>query len=175
MATQSRWHDVVTALVALCRAQPGYRAPDATGDVAGDVLVFDGPEYVTTADPAGVFLVVGWGGTTDDPESPGEVSQSAGPHAPTRPRDESGLVRCRAVAQTGQSGVGAPAAARASALGVLEDVAELVRGNPTLGLSPVDPQRFLMRARFVAGSPLQYQRSGVVCEWSFEIRYETSL
>src|SRR3954466_4537936 len=101
MAT-TQWAAVVDALVSTMRGTTGYRSPFSGNS---GITVFDGPEYGLTEEHSETFLVIGWAGDPDSPEDSGQSRQTTGPLAANagRPRDEEGVVNCRAVSQVGDS------------------------------------------------------------------------
>jgi hypothetical protein len=173
MAT-TQWAAVVDALVAAMRATTGYRSPYSGN--SGNT-VFDGPEYGLTEEHSETFLVIGWAGDPDSPEDSGQSRQTTGPLAANagRPRDEEGVVNCRAVSQVGDASLTDRSVkdVRDAALAVIADVEASLRSDPTLGLVPT-------LSRMVAEmggtfTPRQYMNAGAVCEIDFQVTYRARI
>jgi hypothetical protein len=173
MAT-TQWAAVVDALVAAMRATTGYRSPYSGN--SGNT-VFDGPEYGLTEEHSETFLVIGWAGDPDSPEDSGQSRQTTGPLAANagRPRDEEGVVNCRAVSQVGDASLTDRSVkdVRDAALAVIADVEASLRTDPTLGLVPT-------LSRMVAEmggtfTPRQYMNAGAVCEIDFQVTYRARI
>ena len=164
MAT-TRWAAVVDALVTAMRATSGYRAPttDSTS-----IPVYDSLEWATTGDIPGSYMVVAWPGDPDDGgwSAAGTTSQDFGPMGTNRPRDESGEVVVRIVAQTGDM---PPATARSAAQTMLGDLETVLRAAPTLGLSGVW-SCFVVPAEW-----RMYYAEGAVCDLIVTVSYEARL
>lgn len=164
--TTTRWAAVVDGLVAAMRARSGFQAPSSIGS---DVIVFDGPEVDNRPEDVDAYLVIGVPG--DGPQSgdrSGQVDHAFGPMASTRPRDETGLVECRAVAQLGDVDT---SGARTAALALVAAVEDQLRTTPTLGLDPA-----WMRWAAVTRHELrQYLSGGSVCEIDFTVSFLTRL
>jgi hypothetical protein len=175
MAT-TQWGAVVDALVSTMRAATGYRSPYSGS--SGNT-VYDGPEYALTDEHAdsGTFLVIGWAGDPDSPEDSGQSRQTTGPLAAAagRPRDEEGVVNCKAVSQVGDANLSERSVkdVRDAALAVISDVEASLRTDPTLGLVPT-------LSRLVAEmggtfTPRQYMSAGAVCEIEFQVTYRARI
>jgi hypothetical protein len=173
MAT-TQWAAVVDALVAAMRATTGYRSPFSGN--SGNT-VFDGPEYGITEERSQTFLVIGWAGDPDSPEDSGQSRQTTGPLAANagRPRDEEGVINCRAVSQAGDSSLRERSmkTVRDDALAAIADVEASLRTDPTLGLVPT-------LSRMVAEmggtfTPRQYMNAGAVCEIDFQVTYRARI
>jgi hypothetical protein len=139
----TRWADVVQQLVVRMRATTGYRAP-WSGDPAAEIAVFHSVEIALQGEyTTGRYLVVGWPGSPDPAEfdEAGSSEQETGPMASGRPRNEYGIVRCRAVYQGGDGGEmqdGIVDAALRAALAIVADVENNLRApadGPTLGIA----------------------------------------
>jgi hypothetical protein len=173
MAIQSRAAQVVDAVLALTRAQTGYRSPSSTGYSESAVTVFDGPEFLSTDDYAdGGSLIVGFSGL-DDTESTvaGTVTLNTGPIAASvRPRDEQGSINCMAISPRRDT----PKQARDSALAMLETLAGVCRSDPSLGIDgSATIGGYKMLARVTAGNFTQQLVNGYECWWAFTIDYST--
>lgn len=169
----TQWGAVVDALLSTMRATTGYRAPDGSTSA---IPVYDGPEYQLTNDHPATFLIVGWSGELGEPEEAGTSRQSPGPMAPpARPRDEEGLIRCRAVSQVGDSSLSARSVkdVRDAALAVVADVESALRAAPQLGLEPTLPRMVVEMAPET--QVRQYVRKGVVCEIDFQVTYKARI
>lgn len=162
----SVWCDVVDGLLTVMRGTAGYRSPSTTGT---GIPVFDGPEVFATEDRPAVWLVVGSPGE-DGGDEPGSAGQVAGPlAASTRPRDETGVVECLAVAQSGDAPVGGVRAVREAARAVVAAVESALRvgvSAPTLGLAA----DVVAQVTSVRWSQYLTDR-GPVCEAQFTVSY----
>jgi hypothetical protein len=156
------------------RATTGYRSPFSGN--SGNT-VFDGPEYGITEERSQTFLVIGWAGDPDSPEDSGQSRQTTGPLAANagRPRDEEGVINCRAVSQAGDSSLRERSmkTVRDDALAAIADVEASLRTDPTLGLVPT-------LSRMVAEmggtfTPRQYMNAGAVCEIDFQVTYRARI
>lgn len=166
MATQ--WDTVALALTDLMRATAGYRAPEST--LTG-VPVYFGPEYGIDNTRLISFLSVGWSGDPDNPESSGSITQTAGPMAPTRPRDETGTILCRAVYADGNANDAAMRAGLAACRQIVADVETVTRADPTLGLA----QPTMKWAFVTDGAPTLEFAGGVHVFIDFTVTYEARL
>ena len=164
----TRWPDVVAALITLMRAQAGYRDPAAYGS---EIPVFDSFAVGLTEQPVDAYLVIAWTGDPKSLEDGGDSGQAIATLG-NNTRDETATVRCRAV---GQYGTGAgpidPAPARALAFGVMASVENLLRANPTLGITA---PRMLARIGQIE-SIRQWANEGPTCGITFNVRYETRI
>lgn len=166
----TRWGQVNDALVTAMRARAGYRGPDSLRD---GVTVFDSVEVRQGTDGSHLWVTFGWSGESADEATPaGEINLASGPMAATvRPRDETGTIYCRAVAQSGDRDV---SLLRADCLAILDDVAEVCRADPSLGLDTSGTVGGIRtRAWVTAGDIYQYMRGGVVVDWRFSVTYQT--
>lgn len=127
---------VVSALAARLRAASGYRAPGTPG--AG-VPVFVGSQVRADGDRSSSWVCVAWPGI-EAGESAGRAGQSVGAmKVPGRPREERGLIQCRARYGSRDAGLTVGETVLAAALAHLDTVADVLRGTadgPTLGLVP---------------------------------------
>jgi hypothetical protein len=173
MAT-TQWAAVVDALVGAMRATTGYRSPYSGN--SGNT-VFDGPEYGLTEEHSETYLVIGWAGDPDSPEDSGQSRQTTGPLAANagRPRDEEGVVNCRAVSQVGDSSLTDRSVkdVRDAALAVIADVEAVAAVGP-------DPRLVPTLSRLVAEmggtfTPRQYMNAGAVCEIDFQVTYRARI
>lgn len=178
--TATRWPDVVDALVTATRVLPGYRAA-ADDAPSSDVLVLDGPEVWLTGDDAPRLLVIGW--TLDDDRDQGDAGQAVATLGKTS-RDETGVVLCQALAQTGSLELPDPNAGPGSdrltakvlrdrAFAVFADVADLVRADPTLGI--VAPRMFAQVGARMTPRQFLTESGGAVVSVEFEIAYDTRI
>lgn len=167
---QTRWNQTVNQLVTLMRARVGYVAPD---DPEPGIVVYDAAEvFMHQGDFPRNHLVIGWSGAPASPEEAGRIEQERGPMGPHRSREESGSIRCVAVAQTGDAAFGEPAVLRAECEAIMEDVAEECRADPTLGVDTsgtVGGRRH--QAWVTVGTPLQGMDGGVYVVWEFSVDY----
>lgn len=166
MAT-TRWGAAVDGLVALLRAQAGFRSPD---EDSTDRPVYDGPEWQLHRDRLTSYVVVGWSADADD--AAGSTDQEPATMGTARARDEEGVIRCLAAGYTGDSEFGAPKTARDLALAVLADVEAALTANPTVGIGGA---KHLVVELAGIRAPRQYLDEGLVCELEFDITYSTRL
>jgi hypothetical protein len=165
MATYTRWVTVARQVAALQAARPGFRAPET---VSNDTPVFFGPVYGISGDHAAKWLAIGWAGTPTRVTEAGESGQSTATLG-NRGRDERGVIRCRACAQTGDR---ATTATEDAVDVILASVEDLLRTNPTLGLD----QAWMRSAEM--GSDMRIQprfASGFVLEVDFTITYRARI
>ena len=164
---------VIDRLLVLARALPGHRDPNGTTSTDGLVTVYDGPEIRATDDAIDqTFVVIGWSGADPDALEPAASSNwVAGPiAATTRPRDETTVIACKVISQRGEL----MKAARDAAIAELEAVAGICRSDPSLGIdtsATIGGVRTL--AWVTAGTMLQYDERGYVCEIEFTVTYQT--
>jgi hypothetical protein len=133
--------DAVAAIVAAMRARTGYRSPWAT--TPGLVPVYHSIEVGMQelgAGEAALLLVIGDVGALDAPQEAGNSGHSWATLGTTRQKQEDAVIRCLAVAQTGDTGEGVVQAQWDAALGLVDDVDDEVRSatgiGPSLGLYP---------------------------------------
>lgn len=166
----ARWPAVVDALLARLRATSGFQGPTGTTTA---VRVYDGPEVNNYGDMLTSYLVVGLpaDGITSGADS-GSFGQKPGPMAANRPMDETGVVHCRAVAQTGDVDSKATRDTAFALLAAVEDTLRVPLDGPTLGLVTGR-----MVARLAEGNlPVrQFLASGSVCEIDFDVIYGTRI
>jgi hypothetical protein len=164
----TRWPDVVDALVALMRVWPGYRAPDAYGS---EIPVFDSFAVGLSEQPVDRYLVIAWPGDPSSLEDQGDSAQTIATTG-NNTRDEKTSVRCRAVAQYGHgAGLMDPSPVRRAAFGVMGDVENLLRGNPTLGITAPRMRALIDRTLSVQ----QFANEGPVCAITFSVIYDTRI
>jgi hypothetical protein len=170
---ETRIAQIIDRLVTLSAALPGYRMADAETTASNTTAVWDGPEVRSSDDASdGSELVIGWSGpSADEALASASSSIKAGPMAgPNRPREEEGFVNCLAIGQNAPT----PKAARDAALQVVEDVAELCRSTPDLGIDTSGTiGGVLTRAYVTAGDLVQYLQDGYVAEWQFTVNFKT--
>ena len=140
-----RWPAVVDALLAVF---------DTAGIPAWDA------EPATDAILTGVIV----GAKLDNDQGlAGRFTQGYHDLGPAATRDESGVVHCVALAQTGDDDV---KAARTTVFEVLSDVEDALRADPTLGLGSI------LRVEVAAGEVMQGRSpDGVFAELPFDITY----
>lgn len=158
----SRLPYVIDALVALARALPGHRSPEAT--TAG-VPVFDGPEYGITSDRAATWVAVGWSGDPDQPEDAGEAAQTTEALG-DKQRGEAGSIRVRVVSQLGDRG--GMKTCRDAAFAEMAAIESMIRADPRLGLSPTWMSKAEMSNRY---SYRQEMAAGPVFTLTFEVGF----
>lgn len=171
MSLQTRVPGVIDTVVTGMRATTGYRTP---GDTGTGFPVFDGPELYLHELPNTVgYLVIGY---VDDPSEPSPSSESMfaqGPMGPQHSRDETATISCLASASHGDADDGSASAIRALTVGIMGDVANYCRINPSLGLDTSGVVGGIRTRAFVtAGTMFQYLNGGVVCDWVFTITYQ---
>lgn len=156
----------IDALVAGMRAVPGYRDPAAS---TTGIPVLDGPEIGFFQEDLTTYLVIGWSGDPDDPESPGNTAQIQAVAGPNRKRDETGVLTCRAVAQSGDASIAGRSvqAARNSAFAIVSDVETYARNYPSLGLTGNQVQL----AQLTATRTEQWDSEGACCAVTFDISF----
>lgn len=130
----SQWAVVVDRVAVLTAATAGFRLKGDTTAGRTVCVVHRGPRLggtQGTQDP-GDWLTVGWVG---DGDPGGTWTQEHGPLAATagRPRDEVGVVRCRASVKVGNLD---PMDALTRAQAIAAAVEQVLRDDPTLGLVP---------------------------------------
>lgn len=165
MATYTRWLTIARQLATLQQARPGFRAPDTE---TADRPVFLGPTYGITGDHPVSWLSIGWAGTPDRTTEAGESGQSTATLG-NRGRDERGVIRCRAIAQTGDR---ATEDAEAEVNTILASLEDLLRTNPTLGLD----QAWMRSAEM--GSDMRFAprfTAGFVLVCDFSITYRARI
>lgn len=161
----------VTAIVTAMRARTGYRSCWAAGD-GDDVPVYHSAEAGLIGEHPVTSLVIASG---EDPLTPREVvdsRQARATYGPPRRRDESGLIRCRATAVSGDVSDGAVQAAWAAAVGIVDDVDDELRGTsgvgPSLGLAP-DPLQLMVAVLEGVTGISPWLAGGVVVDVDFSI------
>ena len=163
------WPQVVDALLTQLRATSGYRAP---GDSKDGILVLDSVEIGLLNDPAPTHVVIGSPGDPEFPTSPGSSDQTYGPMATTRPKDETGVIECMAVAQSGEAilssttTVGTVKTVRDQAYAIVAAVEMICRSDPKLGGVPG-----LQWAFVSSQTPNQLLGKGITCQIPFRITY----
>lgn len=156
-----RWPEVVDALVALLRAETGYRAPLSPGS---GVPVYDGPQADSDVLTEPSALVIGWSPGNDA----GEIRLEPRGATAARTRDEASRVRCVAVASSGNM-----KAARDAAFAILATVETVTRTNPDLGLGSA--------SGFKESIPTDYEvrqtghSQGYTCQVDFSLDYTAFL
>lgn len=158
-------HLVLTALVDGMRARPGYRDWRTRGS---EIPVYDGPEVEDGDDRPGTLLVVGYGGELDDAiddSAGGEVSVRA--MSPASPKEEVGEVECLAVVASGDKDV---RGVRAAAVAVMDDVDDLLRSDPRLGI-PTDARGQIIHVQLIQWRLQQYSDEGAIAELRFTHRF----
>lgn len=172
MAIQSRAADVIDNVVTAMRSVTGYRSPADTGT---GFVVFDGPELYVTEIPGNLgYVVIGYADDPDEPSPSTESVITAGPMVPNvHPRDEVLTIGCIASWSSGDAEFGSPSTARRAAMGIMGDVANYVRVNPSLGLDTSGVVGGVRLRSFVtAGAMTQYVggvSGGFTCDWVFTI------
>lgn len=170
---ETRVAQVIDRLIAGMRATAGFRGPADASTVAGLVTVYDSSEVWTTDDRDGQnLLVIGYTGPDPDDQTPSaETSFSRGPIAiPARPRDEAGIVHCRAICD----GADTPQLARNGAMATIEAVSAFCRTDPSLGLNTSGTVGGVRTIAYVtAGDLLQYLSRGHTAEWAFDVSFST--
>jgi hypothetical protein len=170
---QTRMAQIIDRLLVLSRALPNHRAPVGIVSTSGLVTVFDGPEVRSTDDAIDqTMVVVGWSGDDDESlEIAASLTLAGGPIAATnRPRDEQGIINCKAISHRADS----VAIARDSVIAEVVAFAELCRADPSLGLSTSDTIGGVRTLAWVtAGSLVQYLSKGYVAEMDFTVSYST--
>lgn len=168
---------IQSQLVAVMRAVTGYQAPDAS---TSEIPVFDSTEVELVEVSGTSYLVIGWPGYPSGDYQAAEGTQRPVAHAASnRPTEEEGLVRCKAVGQTGDTGIGAPATARDLAYVIVQAVDQQLRNTasgPLLGVDPVDGNGQVLWAR--VDSHQRYEtagENGCVCEVDFGVRYRARI
>lgn len=173
----TQWPIVVDALIDQLVALPGWRP--AKSSLSG-ITVFDGPEVDYTADPERTYgyLVVGWGGDpeTSGPESAGQGAQTPAALDANRTRDDAGTIRCRATYWTGDGVLDVSArACRQASFGIMWQVEQLLRSNPTLGIpqavGPVGLQRMVVQFDRMDDITQTAGEGGLQVDIDFTVRY----
>jgi len=165
----TRWGQVVDALVARMRATNGFEGPQDTGD---SIRVYDGPEIDADTNEVTQYLVIGLPADGPGEGESGTTSQTPGPMATPRPRDEAGVILCRAAAQLGDVN---SKGARDACLAILAAVETELRApfdGPTVGLST---PRLVVQMESSTQPIRQYILAGSCCEIDFSLKYETRL
>lgn len=170
--TQIRTGQVIDALVAQLRAQPGFRSKWTYG-TNPDTTVWDGPEWQNSEDHApGAHVVIGFGGLDRDDRQPAATANwTAGPMASSvRARQETGTIACMAICDRADT----PKIARDTVFAVASMVAQLDRLDPALG---IDTSETIGGVRTVvtvtAGVLTQWAREGFTATQAFTVSYET--
>jgi hypothetical protein len=164
----TRWAQVTDALLNLTAAQAGYRR---YGGASG-ILVLDSIEAWSTDTLADSYLVIGWTNPDGSDIESGSSSQ-AWVTAGRVSREETGSVRCRAVAQPGTID---PKAARDAAVAVVDTVGAVLRTDNTLGLVAAPTSAPHMTAYLGSRMSVdQYLRAGAVCAITFDVEYSTRI
>jgi hypothetical protein len=165
--TASTWPNWIDALVAGMRATAGYRNPSTA---AAGIPVYDGPELGLSAENTNRYLIIGWSGDPDQPESPGNAGQTEATAGPNRSRDETGIVTCRALTQLGDASIQAASvkAARDATFAILADVESFVRGSPNMALGLTGQVRL---AQIAATRTEQWLNEGAICAVTFDVGY----
>jgi predicted Kef-type K+ transport protein len=92
---------------------------------------------------------------------------------PQHSRDEVGTITCLASFSTGDAEDGSVSVARLGALGLMADVANYCRIDPSLGLDTSGVVGGIRTRSFVtAGQMSQYLMGGVTCDWLFTITFQ---
>jgi len=173
MVASPLWPRVVTALVEAMRAVDGYRAP--TDVTSTGITVYDSTEVGLVEEHPTRFLVIAWSGDPDRGEDSGQADHAVAAIASTtRPVEETGTIRCLAVAQLGDATLdgGSVATARSDAYALLHAVDLVCRGSspgPTLGLDSSAGQ--LLWAQVTRHRVAQYLDQGTSCELDFDVSY----
>lgn len=163
----SKWTAVASATATVMRAVSGYRNPTTESD---DIPVFLGPDYGVREMSAPSWLTIAWCGDPDSPEPPGRIEQlPAAQAASVRPRDETGTIRCRACAQTGDRDF---ISAMTDAQAIVAAVETAVRSDPYIGLTASSNLRIV---QVLNGQPDWFAADGAVATWTFELVYTARL
>lgn len=140
---------MVTALVTELQAEPTLTA-----------VVFDGPPV--TSDPLPDVVCIGLD-LDNDAGNAGRIEQEWHEMGGTPPRDESGWIRCTAVAQRGDVDV---PGCRSAAFGLLETIETVIRGNYDLDVGQ------LLYAQVRDADVRQgVSKDGAYCEIAFRVYY----
>jgi hypothetical protein len=168
--SQFRLIQILGVIVPGMQAQAGYRGPLTVGSDTA-VTVWDGPEIRSSDDYAlGGHLIIGWSGDSLDEVTPAGAAQlTQGPIAATnRPRNETGAINCRAIAQQGETALDT----RVAAGQIVSDVAAYLRSDPSMGIDTADTIGGVRSMAYVTDlSITQYQRNGFTVEIDFVISY----
>lgn len=174
---QSRVADVIDATVTQMRSATGYRAPSDLSSTG--FPVFDGPEiwnYNLQASTG--YLIIGVAGVGDETPEPSSTSDfTAGPIGPPRSRDEVGVITCLAGYGVADYSDGAASTCRRAAMGIVADVADLCRDDPSLGLDSSGVVGGIRTRTWVtAGAMNQYRMpDSTVCDWLFTLTFTARL
>lgn len=168
----STWPLWIDALVIAMRAKSGYRSPVDYSTVG--VPVFDGPEIGLSGEDVSTYLVIGWSGDPDQPESPGNSVQEQATAGSSRNKDEKGVITCRAVCQLGDGDIasGAVKRARDGAFAMLADVELFVRASPNMALGLTGTVRL---GQITSNRTEQWLNEGACCAVTFDIGYSSRI
>ena len=114
--------DVVDGLVTTLRAGTGFRAPTEAGT---DVPVFNGPVFGAGSNFSAV--TIGSDGTEDPTQRPFRFTSDW--HDVDLTADEVGTVQCAVVVWAGDANASTAADQRATAVGILQDVDQIIRAT----------------------------------------------
>lgn len=169
--TPSTWPNWVDAVLAAMRATTGYKDPSST---ATGIPVYDGPEVYLTADTVGSYLVIGYSGTDEEPDSPGSADQTEATSSPLRSKDEMGIITCYACAQSGDNSITNRSVkkVRDQAFAMVAAVEISIRTAPDEGLIGLGQVRLL---QFRNLRVEQWAREGVVCAITFDIQFQSRI
>ena len=165
-----QWPVFAAALVKAIRGLTGYATPGAYG--TRGIPVFLGPETGLTMSPDMGWLCIGWSGDPDAPAPSGETTLDAATIHPARTRAETGVIRCMAVKQSGNSSDKTVTATINGAYEIVQDVDRLLRSNPQLDLPSWVSAHGLMVETAV---PTITAQGGIVCMVEFTISYSARL
>jgi hypothetical protein len=157
--------DAMRALVTLMRATSGYRScwADGTG-----VPVYHSAEAGLIGEQPVTSLVIGDLGDLTSVQEAADGTQRLATLGTLRHRDEELTIRCRATAVTGDATDGTTQATWDAAIGIIDDVDTLLRGNGSLGLVPA--YRYMQAVLAGVTGVRPYLGSGVIVDVLFDIR-----
>lgn len=165
MNTSTCLADAMSAIVTSMRATAGYQSCWSTGI---GVPVYHSAEAGLIGDHPVTCLIIGdTGDFSGVPDDSGDSSQSLATLGTLRHRSEDAVIRCRAVAVTGDSTDGSIQATWADAVGIVDDVDTMLRGSGSLGLVPA--YRSLTAVMAGVSGIRPYLSAGVVVEVLFDI------
>lgn len=160
-------NDAISAIVTAMRATSGYRSCWSAGTTGTEVPVYHSIEIAMQSEPTGSALVIGYPG---DPSSPGEDArgdQGIATLGTLRHRQETAVIRCLALAQSGDADTTAVQNVWNTATAITDDVDTYLRSAGSLGLVPSYRDVTAYFSGITATRP--YVSTGVVLEIDFQI------